>query len=146
MSSATFVAGAALMNDSTESSRAVDADVAATKTPTPAGRGPLLRRLVYIDNPRVLLTLLVVIGGGDHRDLALGFGPGGDAVEEPSSQEPPIAGAGLGALAAAGLGRESCHRSKTPRRLEGCGSQPTSILPIDGGFSSISRAADPGRP
>jgi hypothetical protein len=49
------------MNDSTESSGAVDADVAATKTPTPAGGGPLCRRLVYIDNLRVLLTLFVVI-------------------------------------------------------------------------------------
>jgi hypothetical protein len=49
--------------------------------------------------------LIVDIGGGDHRDLALGFGAGGDAVEEPSSQEPPIAGAGLGALAAADPGR-----------------------------------------
>jgi hypothetical protein len=61
MSSATFAAAAPLMNDSTASSGAVDADVAATETPTPAGAGPLRQRLVSIDNLQVLLTVLVVM-------------------------------------------------------------------------------------
>jgi hypothetical protein len=89
----------------------------------------------------------VDVGGGDHRDLALGLGAIRDAVEEPASpspQELPVAVAGLGALASAGTGRDNGHHSKPSVAWKHVDLDQPTFFQDPGGFSSFSRAADPG--
>src|SRR5262249_28078073 len=94
-----------------------------------------------------LAQLVLDVGGGDHRDLALGFGAIRDAVEEPaspSSPELPVAVAGLGALASPGLGRDNSHHSKPSVAWKHVDPTQPTFFQDPGGFSSFSRAADPG--
>src|SRR5262249_31660659 len=98
--------------------------------------------------PMGALTQFVAdVGGGDHRVLALGSGAIGDAVEEPAapaSQELTVAVAGRGALASAGPGRDNGHHSRPSVAWKHVDVNRPTFFQDPGGFSSFSRAADPG--
>src|SRR5262249_48883071 len=93
-----------------------------------------------------LAQLVMDVGGGDHRGVALGFGAIGDAVEEPASpasQEPPVSVAGPGALASADLGRENGHHSKPSVAWKDADLIQPTFFQHPGGFSSFSRPSGP---
>ena len=93
-----------------------------------------------------LAEFVVDVGGGDHGDIAFGFGAIGDAVEDlpPTSlQELLVASVGLGALASGGLPRDNDHHSKPSVAWKNADPIPITFFQDLGGFSSIFPAPGP---
>ena len=94
-----------------------------------------------------LAEFVVDVAGGDHGDIAFGFGAIGDAVEDPpppSLQELLVASVGLGALASGGLPRDNDHHSKPSVAWKNADPIPIYILPRSRGFFECFPGFRPG--